>query len=458
MQSETDIADPKSLALAAVAEIDGWLTPGEADALYDLAKTARGPIVEIGSYAGRSTAALALGSAAGDSQAVFAIDDFRGVLDRDTNGQTIDGTYNRRITPDTLRRNLDGAGVNGLVKIIDKPAAAALELTPAEIGLLFVDGDHDFASVKADLENYAPRIGDRGFLVCHDVTPLDPGVAAAFDELITARPLEWRICKRVDSSIVAQKRTTIRRNVCLAFPGADLKIGAARGLAFASLGAHSINLIDSGMGWDDMNRLWADGLTFGAKGQMTHFAMLHSDCVPDPGWVDRLIDRLDDRGDDLCSCAIALKDLRGLTSSGVGDPAHPWAPFRRFTFRELANMPDTFSIADTPHPDKFLLHNTGCWVADLRCPKFYQCDADGFVIADFNFPLRIRRCNGDRFQDLRESEDWHFSRQLAALGVKTSITRGISITHIGPRGFGNQGAWGTYLNGDEDSKENWRPK
>jgi len=456
MQTAENISEAKALALTAVADIEGWLSPSEAGALYDLARSARGPIVEIGSWQGRSTAALALGSSAGNSAPVFAIDDFRGVLERGADGRTIEGNH-QQTTPERLRANLDGAGVNGLVRILAEPAAKALEEIPSQIELLFVDGAHDYESVKADLENYAPRLVDRGWLVCHDVTPTDPGVVRAFDELITARPAEWRICNRIDSSIVAQKRSTTRRQVCLAFPGADLKIGAARGLMFASLGAHTCILLDSGFGWDDMNRLWAAGLTAGAMGEAEIFAMLHSDVVPAAGWVDRLIDQLDDRKDDLVSVPIALKDDRGLTSSGVGDWSNPWAPFRRFTMRELSAMPATFSIADTPHPDKFLLHNTGCWAADLRSPKFYQTDAEGYCIADFNFPLRIRR-NGDRFQHLRESEDWHFSRKLAELSVKTSITRVVRAEHIGPRAYGNQGDWGTYLNGDEDSKENWRPK
>jgi hypothetical protein len=394
---------------------------------------------------------------AGNGSAVFAIDDFRGVLNRDANGLETDARDSRPASPEILRKNLDGAGVNGLVKIIPKTTTEALPDTPAEVSLLFIDGAHDYESVKADLENYGQRLADRGVLICHDVTPADPGVVRAFDEVITARPLEWRLWRRVDSTIVVQKRKTIRREVILAFPGGNMITGAARGLMLASLGAHSITLVDSGMGWDDMNRLWAEGLTAGATGQATHFAMLHSDVVPNSGWVDRLLDQLEDRGDDLCSVVNALKDERGLTSCGVGDPNNPWAPFRRFTVRELAGFPPTFGIADTPHPDKFLLHNTGCWVADLRSPTFYQCNADGFAIANFNFPLAIRR-NGNRFIHLRESEDWHFSRKLAELGAKTSITRLIRTEHIGPKAFSNDVNWGTYLNGDEDSKENWRPK
>src|SRR5690606_34352437 len=70
--------------------IDGWLTDGEASALHRLAAEASGPVVEIGSWRGRSTAALALGSMSGSKQPVYAVDDFKGVppCDRPTaNGE-----------------------------------------------------------------------------------------------------------------------------------------------------------------------------------------------------------------------------------------------------------------------------------------------------------------------------------------------------------------------------------
>ena len=55
----------RKAAVAAAMKIDGWLSGDEAAVLFDAAYEANGPIVEIGSWQGRSTTVLALGSMAG---------------------------------------------------------------------------------------------------------------------------------------------------------------------------------------------------------------------------------------------------------------------------------------------------------------------------------------------------------------------------------------------------------
>src|SRR5580700_2379061 len=67
-----------------IMSVEGSISADEARLLYTAAQTVRdGCIVEIGSYLGRSTAALALGTSAGFYVPVYAIDpheDFRGIL------------------------------------------------------------------------------------------------------------------------------------------------------------------------------------------------------------------------------------------------------------------------------------------------------------------------------------------------------------------------------------------
>src|SRR5436305_15309889 len=59
-----------------IADVPGWLTDEEGEALYDLARacTGRGMIVEIGSWKGKSTICLGLGSRAGASVPAYAVD------------------------------------------------------------------------------------------------------------------------------------------------------------------------------------------------------------------------------------------------------------------------------------------------------------------------------------------------------------------------------------------------
>lgn len=443
--------------LAAVQNIDGWLSVREATALYDLARATAGPIIEIGSYWGRSTAALALGAMAGQGAELFAIDSFIGVppVDRQTEHGARPGW--KGSSPSQLLENLTAAGVRGKVTIVAKASADAANDVPDECGLLFIDGGHQYEEVLVDMQLYLPKVAPGGMVVLHDCWDCDPGVVQAVDELMMTQPDQWRLLRRVDSAVVFQRRATVRRKIFLAFPGPNLLFGAAKGLMTASLGAHEVAIYNAGRGWDDMNALWVDALNNAERGGCTHFAMLHSDILPDPGWLDTLMCELDDTGADLVSAVAPLKDTRGLTSAGIGDAENPWAPFRRFTMRELMEMPETFSIADTPHTDRYLLHNTGCWACDLRSPLFYAEDEHRCLHAFFNFPLRARRHADGHLVHERESEDWFFSRKLAELGARTLITRKVGLKHVGSMEFGNTEPWGSYRNGDQDTRSNWDP-
>jgi len=398
---------------------------------------------------------LALGSMAGNKQLVYAIDSFEGTPpdDRQSAFGVIPGWGSS--SPERLRRNLDSVGVNGLVKIIAKPSCDAIAYVPC-CGLLFIDGGHEYETVSRDLELYLPSVLPRGTVVVHDCWENDPGVVRAFDEKVMSNPQQWRISKRVDSAIIFENRPTSRHTVSLAFPGGNLDWQAAKGFMQATLGAHDVTLENSRMGWDDMNTLWVRALNAAAHGEVTHFAMLHSDIQPSAGWLDVLLGEMDDRDADMVSAVVALKNHHGLTSCGVGDLDNPWEPFRRFTTRELMEFPETFSIFDTPHPDRYLLHNSGCMVVDLRKPLWRTVDSDSCLKACFSFPIRARILPDGKVVHERESEDWFFSRQIAALGAKTFATRKVETWHFGNSGFANYFAWGDYQDGDEQTASKWR--
>jgi len=447
----------KAEALQAVSTIDGWLSDREAETLYDYAQRATAPIVEIGSCYGRSTAALARGSMAGNKQPVYAVDSFQGVppLDRETaHGENPGWACS---SAELLRSNLDSVGVNGLVKIIAKPSFEAFEDVPTEIDLLFIDGGHDYASVMADIGLYAPKVRVGGRIVMHDATAADPGVIKALDETLTQDVARWMPLFRVDSAVVFERRQeTERFKIALAMPGQNLMYASAIGLLTATRGLHDITPKNSGNGFDDMNTVWVDALNMAHKGEITHFAMLHSDIHPSQGWIDILASEMTRLGADLVSTVVALKDARGLTSTGVGCESDPWNAFRRFTMREVHSiLPETFGIADTPHPDKYLLHNTGCWLADLRSPAWRTVDENNMLRATLSFPIAAQLMADGSIQHRRESEDWYFSRMLGSLPLKTFATRKVSATHYGTTPYVNNRPWGEYLFGDEATKANW---
>lgn len=253
--------------------------------------------------------------------------------------------------------------------------------------------------------------------------------------------------------------------VLLGFPGPSLSFAVSNALYTCGRPPDlTVQLANSGGGWDNFNALWCHALNEQEAGNVDMFAMLHSDVIPanTGGWLDILVKECLKADADLVSVAVPIKDARGLTSSGVGNPDNPWVPFRRFTVREVLRLPDTFSLEDAgkglgqDFTGKYLDHNNGCWVADLRKPVFHQTNADGRLTCYFEFPKRITRGSDKRWALSGESEDWFFSRTLHAAKAKTFITHAVSLTHQGSAAYTNAEAWGTYEHGDEDTAGYWR--
>lgn len=131
----------------------------EAEALYQAAKESRGLILEVGSYMGRSTAYLALGTQAGFRQPIVSIDPWRAPVEVHLF--------------ETFRANIARLGVNGAVTPVRMPSAEAYRLKiPAEawsrgIELLFIDGDHLEAGVTLDLR-WIDLVNVGGTVAFHD--------------------------------------------------------------------------------------------------------------------------------------------------------------------------------------------------------------------------------------------------------------------------------------------------
>jgi len=253
-----------------------------------------------------------------------------------------------------------------------------------------------------------------------------------------------------------------RHNVYLAIPGKQFCWGTTIGV-INSTRKHAAHPYNGGMGFSgviDFNLCLTDALNLYEEGKVTHFAMLHGDISPDSNqhWLDILLDIMDEKGAAVVSAVSPIKDFRGVTSTGIGDPNDPWGAFRRFTMKEvLTQLPETFDAADSGYPDKVLLHNTGCWVADLSHPFFHETNQDGSLRHFFEFPERIVRNKEGKWEHQQESEDWHFSRQLWEAGVyNTWITRKVRFMHKGGIEFPNYEDFGQFKNGDENTAAKWR--
>ena len=157
---------PLADVMALVADVEGWMTAGQASTLYDAAKNcpAGGRIVEIGSFQGRSTIVLAC--AADATVEVIAIDPHAG---NDRGPQEIDGYADEAASDhEQFNANLAAAGVLDRVTHLRAFSNDALDDVEGEIEVLYVDGAHRYRPALADIRAWGAKVGDGGTLLIHD--------------------------------------------------------------------------------------------------------------------------------------------------------------------------------------------------------------------------------------------------------------------------------------------------
>lgn len=152
--------------LKSVESVDGWMSPDQAMALYEAARSCRAgdQIVEIGSFRGRSTIVLA--SAAVKGVEVVAIDPHAG---NDRGPQEIDGFAAEAATDhEIFNANLAAAGVAERVRHIRAMSDEAHDDVVGEIDVLYIDGAHRYAPARQDIAEWGARVRSGGTLLIHD--------------------------------------------------------------------------------------------------------------------------------------------------------------------------------------------------------------------------------------------------------------------------------------------------
>jgi predicted O-methyltransferase YrrM len=159
-------------------DVRGFLPDGEGLRLYEwaLETATMGPILEIGSYCGRSTIWLA--QAAKEKQSlVFAVDHHRGSEEHQP-GESHHDTelVDAKGDVDTLtmfRRNIRLAGLENEVIPVVTDSTRFARSWSGQLGMVFIDGGHSLSAALADFRAWAPRVLPGGILAIHDVFP-DP--------------------------------------------------------------------------------------------------------------------------------------------------------------------------------------------------------------------------------------------------------------------------------------------
>jgi predicted O-methyltransferase YrrM len=140
-----------------------------------------GPVVEIGSYCGKST--VWLGAAArATGRVVVTVDHHRGSEEMQAgwehhDADLVDPRTGRMDSLPELRRTLAAAGLEDAVIAVVGDSATVAQWWSRPAAMVFIDGGHGPVPAHADYDVWAPWVLPGGLLAIHDVfaDPADGG-------------------------------------------------------------------------------------------------------------------------------------------------------------------------------------------------------------------------------------------------------------------------------------------
>jgi MMP 1-O-methyltransferase len=159
-------------------KVPGHLGENEARFLGLLAACvpAKGMIVEIGSFKGRSTVMLATVAAHYNLGPVVAIDPHNSPILLDLHVDPNSSSYK------DFLNSIDTAGVSNRVESHVAYSTDIASSWNRPIRLLWIDGDHSYEGAKKDLDGFFPHLVPLGVVALHDALNAFPGPIRVFVE------------------------------------------------------------------------------------------------------------------------------------------------------------------------------------------------------------------------------------------------------------------------------------
>ncbi|MGH9230914.1 MAG: class I SAM-dependent methyltransferase, partial [Acidimicrobiales bacterium] len=162
-------------------------------------------IVEIGSFRGRSTIAIA--RSARPRVEIVAIDPHAG---NDRGPQELDGFAGAAAEDhDVFLDNLERAGVRDRVTYVRRFSHEALNDVAGPVDLLHIDGAHRLGPARRDLRSWGARVAPGGSMLVHDAFS-SLGVTAAIGAELLLSP-RWRYVGRSRSLAEYRREPVVGR-------------------------------------------------------------------------------------------------------------------------------------------------------------------------------------------------------------------------------------------------------
>lgn len=166
-----------------VESTEGWLSLDEAKWLFELAsRVETESIIEIGAFRGRSTVALSAG--ARDGIRVYSVEPHAEVWRGDR--LAFAGPEDR----EAFYRSMLRSGAWRNVSLLNSTSQIVAPGWKEPVGMLWIDGDHSEAGVRADWHCWQPHLIDNAVVVFDDAHDPEIGPYQLIAELLASGTLE----------------------------------------------------------------------------------------------------------------------------------------------------------------------------------------------------------------------------------------------------------------------------
>jgi predicted O-methyltransferase YrrM len=165
------------------SEVEGHLTNREISLLYLFAMhpCAKGEVLEIGSFKGKSTSVIARGlQLLNNEDQMYAVDPFSAPSETDPKLKEQKSTLNDFISNLKKTKTIDA------VKYFAMYSYDFVQKWEKDkkIRFLFIDGDHTYQGAKIDYSLFAPFLADGGIIAFHDVLQRFDGPIRIFSDIL----------------------------------------------------------------------------------------------------------------------------------------------------------------------------------------------------------------------------------------------------------------------------------